>query len=184
MIQYVLKMMCRRVFVSVPRRCYSSWRLASFHGPEGLQRHREAGARPRLRGPQEVLVEVEATSLNPIDLAMTRGEAGGGLCHDVTWRVCLFIFAGYGATVLPTIRRVSTCSSEDEDPLVLGRDFAGRAVEVGPDVKAVRVGDPVWGATFPSRAGSQSDYVIASSPLVQCSRYLVHFYMSFVVPGT
>lgn len=49
-----------------------SWQMHSYGGPSELQLSTRERI-PPLNGPDEVLVKVHAASVNPIDLAMTRG---------------------------------------------------------------------------------------------------------------
>jgi NADPH:quinone reductase-like Zn-dependent oxidoreductase len=82
----------------------------------------------------EVLVEVYAASLNPIDAR---------------------IRAGYGKTIF---------SLKAPLPIILGRDFSGVIVKVGEDVQEYKKGDSVFGVVSPFRAlgmkqGSHAEFV-------------------------
>ena len=64
---------------------------------------------------------------------------------------------GYGNSVLSNLR------SKNND-LILGRDFSGTVMDVGMTASnEYRIGDEVWGATFPSSQGSHADFVTAST---------------------
>jgi alcohol dehydrogenase len=78
----------------------------------------------------EVLVEVHAASINPID----------------TW-----MRGGYGRRLFDNFRPL---------PFIPGRDFSGKIVQLGPSAFHYRVGDLVYGATAPTQAlGSYAQYV-------------------------
>ena len=48
--------------------------------------------------------------------------------------------------------------------ITLGRDFSGTIVDVGMTAcSEYKIGDEVWGATFPSSQGSHADFVTAST---------------------
>lgn len=83
----------------------------------------------------EVLVEVLATSVNPIDADMA---------------------AGYGAHALELAR--------GGPPVVLGREGVGRVVRVGAGVWDYRAGDRVWFAPSPFRAPGTHARFIALGP--------------------
>ena len=74
---------------------------------------------PALRAQTDVIVRVNAASINPIDLRMREG---------------------YGSKLL-NIRRQA--EKIEEFPLILGRDFSGVVVKAGRLVKRFRVGDEV-----------------------------------------
>ncbi|KAG7260556.1 hypothetical protein CRUP_037542 [Coryphaenoides rupestris] len=79
---------------------------------------------PTIRLASEVLIQVEAASLNPLDISM-RG--------------------GYGANLL-RLRRggpLSVLQSDSEFPLILGRDVSGVVVECGSQVTHFAPGDEV-----------------------------------------
>lgn len=71
-------------------------------------------------GPDDILVRVRATSVNPIDCAVRRG---------------------YGAE---HFRRIGLL----HDPHIPGRDIAGEVVSVGDNVKGFKEGDKVWSAVL------------------------------------
>jgi len=100
--------------------------------------------RPALRCPGQVLVQVRSTSLNPLDKRMAEG---------------------YGQQVLTTIRKFESDLLGDkggtEFPLVLGRDFSGEVVDT--TCNNYKIGDEVFGASFPSAMGSHQEMVVADS---------------------
>ena len=79
----------------------------------------------------EIVVEVEAASVNPIDVRRR---------------------AGYG-------RRLLSLLGAGRLPLVLGNDFVGTVSAVGHGVKELREGDAVYGAIPPSSRGTHATHV-------------------------
>jgi NADPH:quinone reductase-like Zn-dependent oxidoreductase len=71
--------------------------------------------------PNEVLVQVKAASLNPIDALMTEG---------------------FGSVLLKSLKKFNK-SKLAEFPVILGRDFSGVVVKKGAQVTRVREGDEV-----------------------------------------
>ena len=92
---------------------------------------------PTIQCPNDVLVQVKAASVNPLDVMMAKG---------------------YGRNGLTTLRDLSGIPSL---PLTLGRDFSGVVADVGMDSK-YQPGDEVWGTVFPSGQGSHAEFVVAS----------------------
>ena len=74
---------------------------------------------PVLNTPRDVIIQVHAASVNPIDLRMREG---------------------YGSTLLNLQRKMEKI---EEFPLILGRDFSGVVVKTGRLVKRFRPGDEV-----------------------------------------
>lgn len=83
-------------------------------------------------GPRDVLVRVEAVSLNPLDWHIVRGE--------------------------PLIARISLGMRRPKDK-VPGADFAGTVAEIGPKVQDFSIGDPVFGTTYVVGHGAYAAYV-------------------------
>ena len=71
--------------------------------------------------PNQVLVEVKAASLNPIDALMMEG---------------------FGSVLFKSLRKFNK-SELPEFPVILGRDFSGVVVKRGAQVTRVREGDEV-----------------------------------------
>jgi NADPH:quinone reductase-like Zn-dependent oxidoreductase len=86
-----------------------------------------------LPGRGQVLVRVQATSVNPIDLKRS---------------------AGYG-------RRLLGLKGAARFPLVLGNDVAGVVVSVGPDVGRWHPGDRVYGLVPTGPQGAHASHVLA-----------------------
>ncbi len=85
--------------------------------------------RPRVG---ELLVRVEASSVNPLDCRRRRG---------------------YGRTVLGVM-------GAGRIPYIPGRDCVGVVEAIGPAVRRFRPGDRVWAAQSPARPGTQAAYVV------------------------
>ena len=108
--------------------------------PIQLETRKTAMPRP---GKGEVLVRVEATSVNPIDVK--RGK-------------------GYG-------RRLLSLKGAGEFPLVLGNDFAGEIVSVGAGVSPWRPGDRVMGLVPAGKKGAaHATHLTADARLITAGR--------------
>nr|CAD7401812.1 unnamed protein product [Timema poppensis] len=124
-----------------------AWQIHSYGELEDLQLSHSARS-PPITSPDEVLIQILATSVNPIDLALARG---------------------YGSKLLGIFRQVLACNSSEiiEFPLILGRDFSGRVISkghgVGPDLK---LGDEVWGVVPPHRQGCHAERVVVNKNLL------------------
>lgn len=82
-------------------------------------------------GAGQIVIQVAAASINPIDVRRR---------------------AGYGHKLLGLM-------GAGRLPLVLGNDFAGKVCAVGPGVTGWREGDAVFGAKPPSRHGTHASHV-------------------------
>ncbi|KAL5010232.1 hypothetical protein ScPMuIL_012537 [Solemya velum] len=121
-----------------PRTSMCAWHVHSYGGDEELSLSTTARL-PIIHGPNDVLVEVHAASVNPVDVKM-RG--------------------GYGRDLFKLMRR--TTGDLPDFPLTLGRDFSGVVVSVGRSVKHFKTGDEIWGAIPAHKPGTHAEYVIAS----------------------
>ena len=113
------------------------WELVKYGTPEELNFVHD-GIVPRKLKKDQILVKVEAASLNPIDLEMMEG---------------------YGRTAMNTIRKMYNVP---EFPLVLGRDCSGVIVKMGRSVRRFKVGDEVWCARWVIGDGTHAEYCLAS----------------------
>jgi NADPH:quinone reductase-like Zn-dependent oxidoreductase len=93
--------------------------LKHYGGPEGSLLMDVPAPVPR---PRDVLVQVRAAGLNPVDFKFRQGKL----------RVIL----------------------RPKLPLVLGNEFAGEVIAVGPEVKRFRVGDRVFARVAKDRLGA------------------------------
>uniref|UniRef100_A0A8D8EAF9 Reticulon-4-interacting protein 1, mitochondrial n=1 Tax=Culex pipiens TaxID=7175 RepID=A0A8D8EAF9_CULPI len=114
----------------------SGWQIHSYGALDEIQ-YSDSLKMPVLRSPNQVLVKVTASSVNPIDVAMIKG---------------------YGATVLNAMR----CKDGIEFPLTLGRDFCGEIVQKGLGLSSrdLDIGDEVWGVVPLQIQGSHAEYVV------------------------
>ncbi|KAK0178199.1 hypothetical protein PV328_002173 [Microctonus aethiopoides] len=122
-----------------------AWQIASYGGIEQLQL---ANVRlPTISKPTEVLVKVDAASVNPIDIAMING---------------------YGSKALNLARQCLKKSDGNiEFPLTMGRDFCGVVVSKGHEVgPRLNLGDQVWGVVPVQQQGCHANYVIVDNDLV------------------
>uniref|UniRef100_A0A672IJW0 NAD(P)H oxidoreductase RTN4IP1, mitochondrial n=1 Tax=Salarias fasciatus TaxID=181472 RepID=A0A672IJW0_SALFA len=132
---------CRRNFSSSPSRqqsCMSAWVIDQY-GTNGVLRYTEEISMPTINSPSDILIKVNAASLNPLDVSM-RG--------------------GYGAKLMRLRRNPFTVTdSESEFPLILGRDVSGVVVDCGSEVTYFNPGDEVWAAVPPWKQGSLAEFV-------------------------
>ena len=142
----------------------SSWRIRSYDGPSALSLEEWTGAAAAaaavLRSPDDVLVEVHSSSVNPLDVAMT---------------------GGYGSAIFGLMRSAASAAasssssssalregSDGEFPLTLGRDFSGVVVSCGSAAaRRFEPGQEVWGLVAPNAEdGAHAKYVITSQSMV------------------
>ncbi|XP_003707613.1 NAD(P)H oxidoreductase RTN4IP1, mitochondrial [Megachile rotundata] len=126
-----------------------AWQIHSYGGLEELKLSHVRI--PMIAKPTEILVKVEASSINPIDIAMTRG---------------------YGATILNFMRKTRSFTGAPYDelelPLTLGRDFCGIVVSKGHGVETeLKLGDQVWGVVPVEQQGCHANYVVVDSDTVR-----------------
>jgi len=112
-----------------------AWQIHSYGDINELQL---TSARiPHICDPSDVLIKVNAASVNPIDTYMMKG---------------------YGRTVIGLFR-----GYELEFPLTLGRDFAGTIIDKGHDVSNnFQIGDKVYGFVPLHKQGSHAEIVLAN----------------------
>ncbi|XP_072034513.1 reticulon-4-interacting protein 1 homolog, mitochondrial-like [Amphiura filiformis] len=94
---------------------------------------------PVITKKNQILVKVEAASINPIDFRMRDG---------------------YGATIFRQTRKFK--DNVPEFPLTLGRDFSGVVAEAGKQVTHVKEGDDVWGMSY-MKQGTHAQYVLVEN---------------------
>ncbi|CAL8315593.1 unnamed protein product [Lota lota] len=116
----------------------SAWVIDQY-GTNEVLRVSDEILTPTINLASEVLIKVEAASLNPLDISM-RG--------------------GYGAKLLKLRREpMSVMQNDSEFPLILGRDVSGVVVECGSQVTHFAPGDEVWAAVPPWKQGSLAEYL-------------------------
>ncbi|CAB1342665.1 unnamed protein product [Coregonus sp. 'balchen'] len=132
------KMASGNIICCLRRNLSSSSRLRSSmpawvideYGNNGVLRFTEEATAPSVNSASEVLIQVHAASLNPLDISM-RG--------------------GYGSNLLKLRRDpVSLGQNGSEFPIILGRDVSGVVVDCGSGV---------WAAIPPWKQGSLAEMV-------------------------
>lgn len=133
-----------------------AWQIHSYGDPLRLSEARI----PLITDPNDILVKVDAASVNPIDKIML------GLCEK-NMICCKRMFAchggqyacvlgGYGRAILNVARGYQL-----EFPLTVGRDFSGVVIDKGHDVgRDYRIGDRVYGFVPLHKSGSHAEAVI------------------------
>ena len=81
--------------------------------------------------PNQILIKVHASSVNPIDLMKREG---------------------YGRAIFEKQRKILF-------PWILGSDFSGSVVELGSKVTGFNIDDEVWGCTSNANSGTHSEFV-------------------------
>lgn len=114
------------------------WHVTSYGDLRENVKFNDSISLPKIVQPNDVMVEVYAASVNPMDIRM---------------------IGGYGATLLNAMRLVN---KTPEFPLTVGRDFSGVVRETGRSVKRFKPGDQVWGAIGPHQQGTHAEYTLAS----------------------
>ncbi|XP_052811847.1 reticulon-4-interacting protein 1 homolog, mitochondrial-like [Mya arenaria] len=122
------------------RRRMKAWQIHQYGGNEELVLSTEARV-PEIKKPKEILIEIHAASVNPIDVVM-RG--------------------GYGRTIINQMRTWLGGGPGSEFPLTLGRDFSGVVTQTGHGVTRFKPGDEVWGALAAQRQGTHSQFCVTS----------------------
>ncbi|KAM9703941.1 reticulon-4-interacting protein 1 homolog, mitochondrial-like [Menidia menidia] len=131
----------KRNVCSSPSRLQSTMQawVIDQYGTNGVLRYTEEISIPTINFASEVMIKVNAASLNPLDVSM-RG--------------------GYGATLLNLRRDPSSLMGNyNEFPLILGRDLSGVVVDCGSGVTHFSPGDEVWAAIPPWKQGSLAEFV-------------------------
>ncbi|CAL8090621.1 unnamed protein product [Orchesella dallaii] len=147
-----------------------SWQIHSYGGPSELQLTTSSRI-PLINKPDEVLVKVHAASVNPIDLAMTKGY--GAETINILRDLCPSASLSTAMDIPLKIKNhlmapIAGKKSIIEFPLTLGRDFAGVVTKIGHGVKSdIRVGDEVYGVVGIQKQGSHAEYVVVSSDTIR-----------------
>lgn len=127
---------------SVLKRDTVNVKYEKFAGIDARHTH----LRQMVSKPNEVLVKVHASSLNPIDIKMCQGY-GQKL---INFRRNM---------IMNSIGKYFPVDTQSEFPLILGRDFSGTVIDVGSGVRDVLPGDEVYGAQEIHRNGALADYI-------------------------
>ena len=81
--------------------------------------------------PNQVLVKVYASSINPLDLMKREG---------------------YGRTIFEKQRK-------NIFPWIIGCDFSGTVAEIGSNINKFKIGDEVWGCSSNANSGTHAEFV-------------------------
>ncbi|XP_072102228.1 reticulon-4-interacting protein 1 homolog, mitochondrial isoform X1 [Mobula birostris] len=134
---------CRKITTSSCKQTVMPAWVIDKYGNNSMLRLTKNSLFPIIHYPNEVIIKVHASSLNPIDISMRNG---------------------YGATVLRMKRDpLHLKSAGSEFPLILGRDVSGVIMETGLDVSYFKPGDQVWAAVPPWKQGTLAEFVVASA---------------------
>lgn len=117
-----------------------AWQIYQYGGNEELTLSTSAKI-PEIKNPKDILIEIHAASVNPIDVNMRDG---------------------YGRTIINQMRKwFGTGTGGTEFPLTLGRDFSGVVKQTGHGVTRFKPGDEVWGALAVERPGTHAQFCVA-----------------------
>ncbi|XP_067883158.1 reticulon-4-interacting protein 1 homolog, mitochondrial isoform X2 [Heterodontus francisci] len=134
---------CRKIASSSRKQTVMPAWVIDRYGNNSMLRFTKNSLFPMIRYPNEVLIKVYASSLNPIDISMRNG---------------------YGAAALKLKRDPLHINAPgSEFPLILGRDVSGVIMETGLDVSFFKPGDEVWAAVPPWKPGTLAEFVVASA---------------------
>ncbi|XP_019647767.1 PREDICTED: reticulon-4-interacting protein 1 homolog, mitochondrial-like [Branchiostoma belcheri] len=150
---------CRN-FSTSQRRPYimKAWQLREYGSNKNF-RFTDNAPMPPIMYPNQIIVQVCAASVNPLDVMMREG---------------------YGAAMLnrqrdPTGVLPFMDPNVNELPLVLGRDCSGIVMETGLNVKEYKPGEEVWVAVNPYKMGTHAEFVVVTnSEISHKPRSLTH----------
>ncbi|XP_072408812.1 reticulon-4-interacting protein 1 homolog, mitochondrial isoform X1 [Chiloscyllium punctatum] len=134
---------CRKINTSSAKKTVMPAWVIDRYGDNSTLRFTKGSMFPIIHYPNEVMIKVHASSLNPIDISMRNG---------------------YGAAALQVRRDpLHIKAAGSEFPLILGRDVSGVVMETGLDVSYFKPGDEVWAALPPWKQGTLAEFVVASA---------------------
>lgn len=131
-----------------------AWQINSFGTDISSQlKLNTAATIPELTKPDELLIKIHATSINPIDCFMVKG---------------------YGSKAIQILREKAKgrwtlgvlLNRGEEFPITLGRDIAGVVERVGNQVTEFKVGDAVYGFVVVTHKGSHAEYAVVDKTWV------------------
>ncbi|KAM5164359.1 NAD(P)H oxidoreductase RTN4IP1, mitochondrial [Mantella aurantiaca] len=140
---YIKPIQDRAIHVSHVRNTIMPAWVIDKYGKNDVLRFNSNTLFPVINYPNEVIIQVHAASVNPIDVNMRNG---------------------YGATSLSMTRDpLQMKMAGSEFPIILGRDASGVVMECGLSVKYFKPGDKVWAAVPPWKQGTLAEFVVASA---------------------
>jgi len=101
---------------------------------------------PKIVKDSEILIEVRAASLDPVDLKVSQG---------------------FGRGLRDLVNRYNPNVNSSNFPVILGRDGTGVISEIGKDVIDLKVGDNVWFVVPYCVQGSLSNYLVLEKEYVR-----------------
>lgn len=137
------------------------WQIQRYGGIEVLHLNNDIPI-PKITSPNEVLVEVYTTSINPLDVMMmgTMFTFRPSIKNDDFF----FVADAYGSKILNLLRWKTENS---EFPLILGVEFYGVVRMKGRNVsKNINIDDKVYGVSVPQRGGCHAEYVVVDQSSV------------------
>jgi len=127
-----------------------AWQLNSFGTDMSTQLYLNTEAPiPEITKPDELLIKIHATSINPIDCYMVKGY-GSKAFHILRerekgrWAMSVLLNRG------------------KEFPITLGKDIAGIVECVGKNVTEFKAGDQVFGFVHVTHRGSHAEYAVVN----------------------
>ncbi|XP_047002996.1 reticulon-4-interacting protein 1 homolog, mitochondrial-like isoform X1 [Schistocerca americana] len=115
---------------------------------------------PSVKKPDELLIQVKAASLDPVDI---------------------LICSGYGRVLRRLLHRYNS-NVKQEFPIVLGRDCAGIVIEIGQKVNHFDIGDEVWFSIPYWLSGTLAEYVVITENLIAKKPKGIRFEVAASVP--
>jgi len=147
-----------------------AWQLNSFGNDVYTQLQLNAKAPiPEITKPDELLIKVQASSINPIDCYMVRGY-GSKAIHIMRERA-------KGRWTMGVL-----LNRGKEFPITLGRDVAGIVERVGQNVTEFKVGDLVFGFVVVTHKGSHAEYTVVHKDWVQLKPDFLTFSDAAAIP--
>ncbi len=129
---------CCRFLASYVPDTMRRWQVSAYENSLDNLTLNESAMVPDELKPDQLLVKMSASSVNPIDIEMSEG---------------------YGSVAINTLRRLYGVK---EFPLVLGRDGSGVVVKTGKSVRRFKTGDEIWCARWILGDGTHAEYCVVS----------------------
>ena len=133
------------------------WEMCKYGSTDNIYLNEAAPVPVQLK-PDQILLKVCASSVNPIDVEMCEG---------------------YGSTLINVFRRMY---GVQEFPLILGRDGSGVVVKTGKSVSRFRIGDNIWCARWIIGEGTHAEYCVVSQSEASLKPKTLSFVDSAALP--
>jgi len=139
-------------------------RAAAVNSYDGIQGIRVQEVEvPKVVYDEDVLIEVKAASLDPVDIKVSQG---------------------YGRGLRDLVNKYNPNTASSSFPVILGRDGTGIVREVGRGVHNLAPGDRVWFVVPPCHQGSLSTYTILPSDYIRILPASLTFETGATLPHT